>query len=532
MKKIYKMLSAFFLATALVMTQPDILPFVQYSVSAATLAAPTSSLDSGTYQISSQKYVKLTCAQKKARIYYSINGAKYRQYKSAIRISRNTTIKFYSKFNGKKSKIVSRSYKLTPEIRIRRSGDCPVRIFLYSPVQGAEIYYTTDGTKPTKSSARFTTSELTLTRSCTLRAMVCVKNWSTYYLTEKIDMDSPQYAASYLNNYTSKYYYKQLKGNERTVYERVYEAARTFTRTVDVRDLNMPYDDVYHISQMVGIENPQLFWLDGRSYDANCYWIGDVMYASEFYLDYLRTKEEADKIAPLLEEKAHSIVCEAQKEGSVFLCVKYIHDYIIDNTVYNSWASEYSDGAVGNHADEVLLEGTAVCAGYARALDYLLQMAGISDIAIVGGTSEGQHMWNRVKIGEHWYNIDTTWDDNDSRYEYFCLTDSEFSVNHTPRPQLHVENAPADSTEYSFLNGMGVTVYNTVDEAAKGAMKLLAEGYNQGQRNFTFYFRSGLGEALSKRLTDDFYTLVNGYGAYPDSAKWWYYSNYINISVV
>ena len=52
----------------------------------------------------------------------------------------------------------------------------------------------------------------------------------------------------------------------------------------------------------------------------------------------------------------------------------------------------------------------AVCAGYARAVQYLLERLGIPCIYVEGntiGSSEG-HAWNIVQIGGQYYYVDAT----------------------------------------------------------------------------------------------------------------------------
>lgn len=531
MNKINRSIVVFLLVSVIFFGQPEFVNVVGYSASAATtLASPKASLKSGTYTTASYKTVKLTCSTKKAKIYYSLNGAKYRLYSQPIRITKNSTLKFYSELNGTKSKTVIRKYDLMPDIEVVKTGRSPIRVELNTTDKGVTIYYTTDGKKPTKNSEKYA-SVITVTHSCTLRAMVVKSGWTTKYISEKIVLDTPEYSASYLNNIKSKYYYTHLSGNSKRAYERIFNAIKNFEPSVDLTDLQICYDDAYHISQIVGFENPQLFWLDGRSCNADGYLREDEFIVTNFYIDYLRTSEEAAEIAPRLEKKAQEIVTKAQKEGSEFLCVKYLHDYIKDNTYYNDYASEYSNGALGNHADEVLLEGKGVCAGYSRALDYLLQTAGILSFGIVGDTPWGQHMWNKVKLGDSWYNIDSTWDDTNDSYSYFCLTDSEFGKDHFPRSQLPLSAATAYSTKYSYYNGMGLTIYSTVNQAVKESMKTLAEGYKVGQREFTFYYKKGLSNKVIERLSDDFYTLVNSYGVYPTFENWAFYDDRFFIKV-
>lgn len=66
-------------------------------------------------------------------------------------------------------------------------------------------------------------------------------------------------------------------------------------------------------------------------------------------------------------------------------------------------------------------ENYAVCAGYSRAFQHLLHMAGIPCGYISGYAyvdteekpDDSNHAWNCVKVGGKWYEVDTTWDDFD-----------------------------------------------------------------------------------------------------------------------
>ena len=113
----------------------------------------------------------------------------------------------------------------------------------------------------------------------------------------------------------------------------------------------------------------------------------------------------------------------------------YLHDAIVQRCVYDEHAAHQSD------AYGCLVEGRAVCSGYARAAMLLLKKAGIETILVSGtGVSERSgsvsHMWNIVWLGGEPYHLDVTWDDPEadengtSSHLYFNLTTQEISVDH------------------------------------------------------------------------------------------------------
>lgn len=78
--------------------------------------------------------------------------------------------------------------------------------------------------------------------------------------------------------------------------------------------------------------------------------------------------------------------------------------------------------------------GSAVCEGYAKAFQLLLNAAGIENAYIVGKANGEGHAWNQVKLGNEWYNVDITWNDtgNKGNHKYFNVPDSNFNNAHKP----------------------------------------------------------------------------------------------------
>lgn len=112
--------------------------------------------------------------------------------------------------------------------------------------------------------------------------------------------------------------------------------------------------------------------------------------------------------------------------------VKSIHDAIVNNTQYPAnpdKASHNNHQAVGP-----LVEGEAVCDGYAKAFKYACDQKGIPCLIVVGTATNnigetGTHAWNYVQMEDgKWYQVDTDWDDPQTKggnsasyliYDYF-----------------------------------------------------------------------------------------------------------------
>ena len=126
-------------------------------------------------------------------------------------------------------------------------------------------------------------------------------------------------------------------------------------------------------------------------------------------------------------------VNQVKAQGSTYDKVKKAHDIVCDNVEYQS--GDYDQTAysavLGNHE--------TVCAGYTKTYELLCNAAGIS---ATGSLSE-THAWNQVKIGNEWYNVDTTWDDQDViYYDFFLMSDAT------------VRYGNSDHTTQSFQDGI------------------------------------------------------------------------------
>ena len=108
--------------------------------------------------------------------------------------------------------------------------------------------------------------------------------------------------------------------------------------------------------------------------------------------------------------------------------LKIIHDYIIDNTKYDTLKSKNINDMTykSKTAIGVLLEGYGICSGYSDAMSIFLDKLGIDNYKISNDT----HIWNLVKVNNKWLHIDLTWDDpiyeqNLNRDTYFLITTAE-----------------------------------------------------------------------------------------------------------
>ena len=105
--------------------------------------------------------------------------------------------------------------------------------------------------------------------------------------------------------------------------------------------------------------------------------------------------------------------------------IKAIHDYIINNTEYDTLKTKNVNDKTykSNTAYGVLVEGYGICSGYSDAMKLFLDKLNIINYKI----SNDQHIWNLVYLDGNWLHLDLTWDDpvsdkNITRDNYFLIS--------------------------------------------------------------------------------------------------------------
>lgn len=184
-------------------------------------------------------------------------------------------------------------------------------------------------------------------------------------------------------------------------------------------------------------DNPQFFFLSNDYYYEGYHnqKTGTVVCRS-LCLPFTMPVEERKKTAARLDEAVNGYL-NALPSGDDFAIELSLHDQMLQNCRYHAKAGETHDfNAYPNAFTAVgaLVDGQAVCEGYSRGMQLLLQRAGI-DCSLVTGINENQdpHMWNLVTINGRNYHLDPTWDDvNDRiRYTFFNVTTESITRTHT-----------------------------------------------------------------------------------------------------
>ena len=89
------------------------------------------------------------------------------------------------------------------------------------------------------------------------------------------------------------------------------------------------------------------------------------------YLEFNRAAQNIDEAKDVFQENASQIISEARNLSSDYEKEKFVHDKLTERVSYDSGAE------MNQSAYSALVNGRTVCAGYARAFQYLLRQLGI-----------------------------------------------------------------------------------------------------------------------------------------------------------
>lgn len=230
-------------------------------------------------------------------------------------------------------------------------------------------------------------------------------------------------------------------------------------------------DEVIKVYKAVIDDHPEYFWLTkGYSYTKNI--LGNnvsINFKPTLYGGSEGIKEKEAE----LKSKVRQIVSEAKKKENLYEKVKFVHDFIIDNTTYDIEAmSSYVDYNELNAEDPYfdsstaygcLVKGKAVCSGYSAAFQCIMKeleipCGRVSGKAVKGGEA---HQWNYLRLGDYNYHIDVTWDDplissDDANYNYERKTYNYFLVTTNEIEMTHIISEDQDIPE---CNGLEYNYY-------------------------------------------------------------------------
>ncbi|NLL80232.1 MAG: hypothetical protein GX234_10715 [Clostridiales bacterium] len=267
-----------------------------------------------------------------------------------------------------------------------------------------------------------------------------------------------------------------LSSEEQLLYVDIVQILSHMAEDIEIRIPKECEDDLSVIGkvfQCVMNDHPEFFYADGYTYTR--YTEGNAdgrLIRVTFSGRYTMSPAKKAKCEEKIKEYTDVVLSGIPKEASEYEKVKYIYEYIILHTDYKLHAKE------DQNICSVFLYGESVCQGYAKAMQYLLEQAGIQATLVSGVVEKGEgHAWNLVRIDGDYYYVDPTWGDASYEmsgevqetegiripsinYDYLCVTQEQLTKTHTIDNVVALPQCTATRANYYRMEDAYFTGYD------------------------------------------------------------------------
>ena len=259
----------------------------------------------------------------------------------------------------------------------------------------------------------------------------------------------------------NRYGYSLLVSDgQRAAYTAMVNGIANLSDPIDFVAPGASLEDVQHAYEMVHRDYPEFFWLDASTpytirYSGDHYILENMPYKID------GQAVSADSPALLtaknqVKSAISAVKARLSSNSTVYDIALVCHDYLANTVTYEE---------VGDHqtAYGALVSKKAVCAGYSRAYQLLLNEFGL-DCWYVSGMSFDEennlvdHGWNLVWLDGKCYYTDVTWDDQNEEvfHEYLNMSLDEISSTHITNDPLPHTCQHEDYDFFQMNSGNGI----------------------------------------------------------------------------
>ena len=269
-----------------------------------------------------------------------------------------------------------------------------------------------------------------------------------------------------------EYYFNQIPSELNEIYRELYERIKNYEDSADLY-ASVSTDNFWIAYYAVLADHPEFFWIDSSVQAKESSFTGKVI---GYQLSTTVDIENRDFLRTQLEAAADECISRIDPDVSDYQKIKQVYEYLIDMVDYDGSSPD------NQNIQSALLNHRSVCAGYAKAFQYILHRMGMFCTYVTGSTvSGGDHGWNIVRIDGNYYHVDVTWGDpvfvntqeasgtgGAMNYNYLCCTDAELYKTHIPKASVPLPECIDDSYNYYKRNNMYYeyfdydTIYNVL----------------------------------------------------------------------
>ncbi|MGI6021104.1 MAG: transglutaminase domain-containing protein [Lachnospiraceae bacterium] len=304
-------------------------------------------------------------------------------------------------------------------------------------------------------------------------------------------------------------FYALLTDEKKVVYEETLSCIEN-GQSGFIPSYELSEEAVGTILNYIYYEQPQLFWFEPNECTVTVDLSSEKV--TEINIGYNDLADDLEGNRKLVEDTADQILSDAEGLSDVE-AERYFHDYICRTVTYR-------EGTYDQNIYSAFVENKTVCAGYTRAMQYLMMKRNVPCFYCIGMLFDEEkndwdyHSWNIIRLNGNYYNCDITWDDfyNEAdkypsyiSYEHFNSPDAQYEIdgendlgrmrsgdgNLLPSCSLDDLNYQAlygTEWEYDVIGQLGLDCPYMIDSVEAYFEFLSSESIARGIGNHTFTF--------------------------------------------
>lgn len=208
-----------------------------------------------------------------------------------------------------------------------------------------------------------------------------------------------------------------------------------------------------------------------------------------------KAKQLYEALRQILDSQISSSMSDYEKELA-------LHDYLVTHCKYSDVVIQSAESDI-YRAYGALVNGDAVCNGYAEALQLLFMCAGLKSQFVIGTADGVDHAWNLVELDGKWYHLDATWDDpmpdqgENTLHPYFNVTDEIMAESHEWNKEEYPEAVDLDYNYYvqsqAFFESFGDYKIKAYDQMVNNGIdryEAVIENYEEDEDDMQFIFEN------------------------------------------
>ncbi len=235
---------------------------------------------------------------------------------------------------------------------------------------------------------------------------------------------------------TKKYYYSHaLTNSERKICDLIIDGLENRKKSIILSGMNSSNASIVKVLKVIDLDFPEYFFLNIAATK-----IWNIGMTKKIDIGYHYSIDEIAVIEKQIAQKCQGIINSISQESSLLKKEKILHNYLIRYIHYAT--GDLSNPRLHNIVG-ALVDGIAVCDGYAKAFRYICDKQDILCMVVTGIATNaidgirGTHAWNIVRVHKKGCcHVDVTWDScfyhsGLSHYVFFNQTDQDMMADHS-----------------------------------------------------------------------------------------------------